>query len=437
MNAFKNHLVLKLVLSVIAAHVVTEVFLEFFQVDGVLRDILESLTLAAVTGAFAYQATRRLCRMAEESRRIAERDFSRRMPVRSRDEIGRLAESLNQMAENLEMSFEDLQMKNEYIGGLNRNFEVVTAELEAANRALKEAHGQLLQREKLASVGQLAAGVAHEINNPLGFINSNLATLDGYVRDMARMLQQYRSLEQTAERSADESLKNSMKEIGSLKEEIDMTFLLSDVRQLIQESRDGVDRVKKIVLDLKEFSHVDQAEWEESDLHRGLDSTLNIAWNELKYRVRVIKEYGDLPRVPCYPQQVNQVFMNILINAAQAIPEKGTIRIRTYVDSLQAVVEIQDNGAGIPEEIRKKIFDPFFTTKPVGKGTGLGLSIAYGIIQRHQGRIEVESRPGEGTTFRIFLPIRDAKQLDEGIPAAMGTKADVSVSPGVSVGGEA
>ena len=430
MKKLRRSLALKLVLLVMAAHFLSEILLELLQVDGDLGDILESLTLAAVTGTFVYQATRRLRRMAEESRRISEKDFSRRIPVETVDEIGMLAESLNQVAENLQISFEDLELKNEYISGLNRNFEVVTAELEAANQALKEAHVQLLQREKRASVGQLAAGVAHEINNPLGFINSNLATLQGYIRDTERMLRQYQSLEEAAERCADESLKRSMEEIGGLKTEIDMAFLLSDIQQLIQESRDGVDRVKKIVLDLKEFSHVDQAEWEESDLHRGLDSTLNIAWNELKYRVQVVKEYGDLPKVSCYPQQINQVFMNILINAAQAIPEKGAIRIRTYVDSLQAVVEIQDNGAGIPEEILKKIFDPFFTTKPVGKGTGLGLSIAYGIIQRHQGRIEVESRPGEGTTFRIVLPIRDMREPDRGEPTAMGEKTGGTVFPG-------
>ncbi|MEW6326036.1 MAG: ATP-binding protein [Thermodesulfobacteriota bacterium] len=289
--------------------------------------------------------------------------------------------------------------------------------LEEANHQLKQNQAQLVQSEKMASIGQLAAGVAHEINNPVGFINSNLTTLDEYRRDLTTLISSFLELEQLAARnpalSPDQDLAGVLETIRNLKEKMDIDFVLGDFDKVIAESREGTERVKKIVQDLKNFSHVDQAELKWANLNKGLDSTLNIVWNELKYKAKVIKDYGDIPEVCCYPQQVNQVFMNILVNAAQAIEDTGEIKISTaHLDGAEPMVEVRisDTGKGIPPENLPKIFDPFFTTKPVGKGTGLGLSTAYNIVKKHQGEIKVESAVGKGTTFIVTLPVEGPKE---------------------------
>ncbi len=283
---------------------------------------------------------------------------------------------------------------------------------------LKEAQSHLLQSEKMASIGQLAAGVAHEINNPVGFINSNLTTFRSYCNDLKEMLELYGRLEKRVaqEGAIPEEIKELLENIEEKREAIDLEFILEDLDELIDQSIEGTERIKKIIQDLKEFSHVDQAELKEVDINRCLESTLNIVWNELKYKATVKKEYGDIPLILGYPQQLNQVFMNLLVNAAQAIEEKGEITIITReVKSPTHGVEIliKDTGVGIPKEIQPKIFDPFFTTKPVGKGTGLGLNVSYKIIQKHRGRIEVESDVGKGATFSIFLPKLTRKDFEE------------------------
>lgn len=264
---------------------------------------------------------------------------------------------------------------------------------------LEEAHNQLLQSEKMASIGQLAAGVAHEINNPIGYVSSNLQSLGSYVYDLLRVVDAATAAEMApGDRSA----------LDALCREVDLDYLRKDLAAMLAESREGIDRVRHIVQDLKDFSHADETSFAWADLHRGLDSTLNIVANELKYRADVIREYGDLPQVECVASQLNQVFMNLLVNAAQAMPtdKRGRITVRTTcIDDKQIAVEIADDASGIPPEILKRIFDPFFTTKPVGKGTGLGLSLSYGIVQKHHGSISVTSTVGEGTCFRIELPI--------------------------------
>jgi PAS domain S-box-containing protein len=273
--------------------------------------------------------------------------------------------------------------------------------LEAINHQLQDAQNMLLQSEKMSSIGQLAAGVAHEINNPIGYVYSNLGTLEKYVQDAFGMIGQY---EQAEGAIADEAVRARLR---AAREKLDIRFLKDDLRALMNESKDGITRVKKIVQNLKDFSHVDASdEWHFADLHNGLDSTLNIVSNEIKYKADVVREYGDIPEVECLSSQLNQVFMNLLVNAAHAIEERGTITIRTGQQEGGVWVEIADTGKGIAPEHLNKIFDPFFTTKPVGKGTGLGLSLSYGIIQKHHGRIEVESEPGKGTTFRVWLPVR-------------------------------
>ena len=281
-----------------------------------------------------------------------------------------------------------------------------TNALETVNLQLDETYSQLLQAEKLAALGQLAAGVAHEINNPIGFVSSNLGTLNGYLKDLLKIVEAYEDVI-----AAQPGKTQEYADLQSLKAELDLDFLRTDAPQLITESLDGVTRVRGIVKDLKNFAHVDVSpEWGAANLHECLNSTLNIANHEIKYKATVIKDYGELPEVECLPSQLNQVFLNLLVNAAQAIPEngQGTITVRTSADSENVRIEICDSGCGITPENIKKIFDPFFTTKPVGTGTGLGLSLSYGIIKRHHGRIEVGSEVGRGTTFRITLPIRHA-----------------------------
>lgn len=269
------------------------------------------------------------------------------------------------------------------------------------NHKLEEAQGQLLQSEKMASIGQLAAGVAHEINNPIGFINSNIGTLQGYVRDLFALLATYEgAIGRLPHGPAD------VAEIEQTRKAIDLPFLQEDMPSLMAETQEGVRRVRKIVQDMKDFSHVDSNEWQMADLHGGLESTLNVVWNELKYKAEVVREYGDIPEVECLPGQINQVLMNLLINAAHAISERGRITLRSGQADGMVWVEVEDNGQGIAPEHLARIFDPFFTTKPVGKGTGLGLSLAYGIVKKHDGRIEVDSEPGRGSRFRIYLPVR-------------------------------
>ena len=264
-------------------------------------------------------------------------------------------------------------------------------------KRLEEAQNQLLQSERMASIGQLAAGVAHEINNPVGFVNSNLGSLQRYVTDMLRLLSVYEKAEGALPGAA-------MQEISQVKADIDVAFLREDVANLLVESLDGLKRVTRIVQDLKDFSHVDESERQWADLEAGLESTLRVVWNELKYKAEVIKEFAGIPQVECFAFQLNQVFMNLLINASHAIEGRGTIAIRTGHDDACVWVEVQDSGRGIKPEHLPRIFEPFFTTKPVGQGTGLGLSLAYGIVKKHDGRIEVKSELGQGTVFRVILP---------------------------------
>jgi two-component system NtrC family sensor kinase len=267
-------------------------------------------------------------------------------------------------------------------------------------RKLAEAHSQLLQSEKMASIGQLAAGIAHEINNPVSFVNSNLGTLQQYVADLLQVLAAY----EESEGVLDDATRTQLRE---LKEQVDINYIRSDIGTLLSESADGLQRVKRIIQDLKSFSHADASEREWANLEHGLDSTLNVVWNELKYKAEVVKEYAGLPDVMCIPSQINQVFMNLLVNAAHAIEDHGRITLRTGADADWVWVEVADTGQGIRPEHVDRIFEPFFTTKPVGKGTGLGLSISYRIVQKHDGRIDVQTELGKGTSFRVVLPRRE------------------------------
>jgi two-component system NtrC family sensor kinase len=258
---------------------------------------------------------------------------------------------------------------------------------------LEASQSQLLQSEKMASIGQLAAGVAHEINNPVGFVNSNLGALKNYSEQMIALLERCRSGQAS---EADFAA-------------IDFDYLKDDLGDLLTESRDGLERVKKIVVDLKNYSRIDESAWQDADLNSGIESTLNVAWNELKYKADVVRELGDLPPVPCVAAQINQVVMNLLVNAVHAIETHGTITVRSGHDDTWAWIEVADTGKGMTPAVMKRIFEPFYTTKPVGKGTGLGLSLSYDIVRKHDGRIEVSSEVGVGTTFRVVLPLQGKK----------------------------
>jgi signal transduction histidine kinase len=277
-------------------------------------------------------------------------------------------------------------------------------------KRLGEAQNQLLQSERMASIGQLAAGVAHEINNPVGFVNSNLGSLQRYVLDMLRLLSVYELAEGAMSGAA-------VQEIKQVKADIDVEFMREDVASLLAESLDGLKRVTRIVQDLKNFSHVDEAERQWADLEAGLESTLRVVWNELKFKVEVIREFAGIPQIECFPFQLNQVFMNLLVNASHAIETHGTITIRTGHDEVWVWVEVQDTGRGIKPENLARIFEPFFTTKPVGQGTGLGLSLSYGIVQKHGGRIEVNSALGQGTTFKVILLKKPPAKAVEAVEA--------------------
>ncbi len=289
-------------------------------------------------------------------------------------------------------------------------------ELVEANSNLKKTQARIIQQEKMASIGQLAAGVAHEINNPTGFVSSNLKTLQDYQKDLARLIAEHDVLRERL-RSSDSDCEclspilERVAHIDALGKEMDIDFIMEDIPNLLEESREGTERIKKIVLDLKDFAHPGKEESVYADINKNLNSTLNIVWNEIKYHSTVEKDYGDLPEVKCCPQQLNQVFMNLLVNAAQAIEKQGVIKITTKADDYHVWVDISDTGKGIPEENLNKIFDPFFTTKEVGKGTGQGLHVVYNIVKKHKGEIKVTSEVDKGTTFSVKVPIDPDRRI--------------------------
>lgn len=280
---------------------------------------------------------------------------------------------------------------------------IVCVALDLSNHKLLER--QLLLSEKMASIGQLAAGVAHEINNPMGFIFSNLSNLGEYVDGITALLGVYEKLENAIRSAKVEGLQDELDELEDNKKRIEIDYLMEDIRDLIQESCGGAERVQNIVLNLKEFSHSGRDEKSLANLNDGLESTISIVWNELKYKVTLDKEYGDIPNILCFPQEINQVFMNLLVNAGHAIEDSGEIKVRTYEEREYVCIDIADTGKGMSPEIQRRIFEPFFTTKDVGEGTGLGLSMGYQIIvDKHGGQLIVESTEGSGTTFTIKLP---------------------------------
>ncbi|RZT11349.1 PAS domain S-box-containing protein [Duganella sp. CF402] len=345
----------------------------------------------------------------ETLRDVTERRVAENALRRAYDNLEHLVDKRTaQLADMNEQLQEDIRQRHQAEAELRRS----NLELTELNDKLSRAQQQLVQADKLASIGQLAAGVAHEINNPVGYIFSNFSTLQGYLDQLFQMLDAY----QQAEPALAEAAPAVAAALRAQREQIDLDYLRQDVPALMAESREGIVRVRHIVQDLKDFSRVDtNQEWVWANLHRGIDSTLNIVSNEVKYKADVVKEYGAIPDIQCLPLQINQVVMNLVVNAAHAIGEqRGRITVRTGTEGDGEVwFEVADTGSGIAPDTLARIFDPFFTTKAVGQGTGLGLSLAYGIVRKHGGRFEVDTAPGAGSRFRVRLPVRQDQSVAE------------------------
>ncbi len=335
-------------------------------------------------------------------------DLSIQVKVSGRDEVADLGNAFNRMTSQLGDLFHKNAIVEKELEDLNANLEnqVVerTAQLQDTLQKLKSAQTQLVQSEKMASLGQLVAGIAHEINNPIGAIYANMPPLAEYIDDIKTTVN-------IAENCLDES---GLKILNEHKTEIDYTFVIDDLTQLLNSQKQAANRIRNIVLALRNFSRLDQGAVKQVLLEEGIDSTLQMLLHNYKNRIEIEKNYTLNEMVECYAGELNQVFMNILANAIQAIPDTGSIFITSAKINENAVITIADTGTGMPDDVKAKIFDPFFTTKDVGEGTGLGLSISYGIIEKHHGTLTVESNQSpdnHGTRFIIAIPIKLVKEI--------------------------
>ncbi|WP_341526964.1 ATP-binding protein [Nostoc sp. UHCC 0302] len=387
--------------------------------ESIIATLSMSLVSAVLALAAGYLTSKSISepikKLQQAVLNLAEGKLDTRVNIRSQDEIGELATSFNKMADDLQQSRAKLINANEQLRDEITERQQAEAEVQQALKDLQKTQAQLIQSEKMSSLGQLVAGVAHEINNPVNFIHGNLLHVQEYAECLMNFVQLYQKHHP-----------NPAPEIQAEAEKIDLVFLQEDLPKIVDSMAMGTERIRQIVLSLRNFSRIDEAEYKAVNIHEGIDSTLLILQHRLKAKaemptIEVIRDYGNLPLVECYPGQLNQVFMNLLANGIDALEEANTkhkhsqlkdnprrIIIRTSViDSEWVQIAIADNGPGIPETARQHLFNPFFTTKPIGKGTGMGLSISYQIItEKHCGKIQYFSTPTEGTEFIIQIPIQ-------------------------------
>lgn len=381
-----------------------DIFAPVFRLKNVLITAVSVTVLLVLFLIYwlARSITVPIKRLKQTAGVIAGGDFSQRVDVSSQDEIGELAKSFNDMAQSLEERGAALLELNKNLEAKvrerTRELERSNVELQNAYQELKETQVQLVQSEKMASLGQLVSGIAHEIKNPLNFIYGNTGFLKNYIEGLKGLIKLYESgarLEPT-----------DREQIEETKRRLNYDFMLQDLDTLIRNFEEGAGRINAIIGDLKTFSRIDREDFRAVDIHEPITLALNLLQNEYRDRIRVHKEFGTVPPVECHPGKISQVFLNLLANACHAIVAQGDIWIRSSCRDGKVVLEVEDNGVGIDTQNLGRIFEPFFTTKPAGQGTGLGLSITYGIVQQHRGTIEVESQKGEGTLFRVQLPLK-------------------------------
>ncbi|MEM8639371.1 MAG: ATP-binding protein [Cyanobacteria bacterium P01_G01_bin.54] len=364
--------------------------------------ILSSISTAVIiTVLMSLYTAQAIAKPLETVTQIAQQvtddsDYRRQVPVTSQDEVGVLAQAFNQLIRQVHQQLQQLQEARD---SLEARVIERTQALETTLKTLQETQGQLIHTEKMSSLGEMVAGIAHEINNPVGFIYGNVSHAQDYLQELLQLIELY-----------EQQYPQPTPIIADYYEDADIDYLKEDFPSLFESMMTGTQRIDEIVKSLRNFSRLDEAEVKDVDLHEGLDSTLVILGSKIKQGVEIIKDYGEIPLIYCYPSQLNQVFLNLVSNAIDALmtiemqPRQITIST-TSINNNHIQVRIKDNGPGIHSEVKAKIFNPFFTTKPIGQGTGLGLSISYRIIEKHQGRIEVVSELGQGTEFRITLPI--------------------------------
>lgn len=374
---------------------------------------IEMALVALFSFLLGAYLTKQLDVLRGAARDISDGKLDVEIPVRGKDEIAEVAVAFNTMVQNLR---EVGIRRDEYESQLNRLNKTLeqrveqrtqdlaqkNLDLEQANREIKQTQAKLMQSEKMASVGVLAAGVAHEINNPIGFVLSNVRTLEEYVKTYKTLLSMHEELLAIDDGASRRAKLAELEEYAKVQ---DIDFVREDIDDLVKDSIEGAERVGEIVRNLKSFSHAEQeTEFKLHDLNECIRTTLKMADNQLKYHCKVITDLGDLPQTCCSPGQINQVLLNLLVNAGQAIEGSGAIKVTSSFDGENIEIRVTDTGKGIEKEALKQLFDPFYTTKPVGEGTGLGLSISYGIIKEHKGEILVQSKVGAGSSFTIVLP---------------------------------
>jgi signal transduction histidine kinase len=399
-----------------------------YQVQRIISFVVIQVIVILFVGKFIViwrPTVKSLHKLQAGTAEIAAGNLDYRLDIRTGDEVEDLAKSFNYMSLKLAESRETL-IKNTELTQMNQRLELeiserkqAESELQKALQELQTTQAQLIQTEKMSSLGQLVAGVAHEINNPVNFISGNIVHASQYTQELLELVRLYQ-----------EEFPNSGQKIQEKIEDIDLEFMLDDLPKILSSMKMGSKRIQQIVLSLRTFSHLDEADMKEVDIHEGIDSTLLILQNRLKAKpehpkIEIIKEYGELPLVECYAGQLNQVFMNVINNAIDALDMYNNQRSRQEVESNpskiiistklvsdnRVVVRIADNGPGMTQEVKKKLFDPFFTTKPVGQGTGLGLSISYQIVvQKHSGILRCESELGKGTEFWVEIPLHQVEK---------------------------